>query len=71
MNPIASIVAPFIAFPVGMVAAVVAGFVVGVPAAVVFNGNVNIIVEILVGTSMFAAMILTTWFIIATSSDNA
>ena len=71
MNSIKSIVAPLVAFPGGMVAAVVAGFVVGVPTAAVFNGNVNIIVEILVGTSMFAAMILTTWFIIAASSENA
>ena len=70
MNSIASIVAPFVAFPLSMVAAAVTGFVVGVFAAALFDGNINIIVEILVGTSMFVAM-FATWFAVVTGINSA
>lgn len=69
MNSLAAAVAPFIAFPLSMVAAMVVGFVVGVMASAIFGGNINLIVEILVGTSMFVTMIAA-WLFIAASIEN-
>ena len=69
MNSIAAIVAPFIAFPLSMVAAIVVGFVVGVMASAIFGGNINLIVEILVGISMFGTMIAA-WLLIAAGIEN-